>query len=268
MKLPESELKHVKKKLKELGLKDLNEYRESDTWKEVKDAYYKDHFYKCHICTTKKDLHLHHKTYKNLGDENLIRDLCYLCEDHHNSVHSYSEIRGTSLKDSLEFVLSDYISENYSSKMYEILLIDGGVIYKDDDEIYEIQNTLKEKDGGFYHEGDYYSWRAIVYCKAIHNQSVLSFIAKNSSIALVLFGPILIFGRGRYFLFLFSFDIHSHLEHHGRYLSSAGCLSLHPNILHRSFISMIFTTIHTSPISEFSVPPDPTKQFRYFPSDL
>lgn len=101
---------YVLEGLKRLDLIDLNEYRQSALWNSLKANYYTKNKKICKVCHSKKDIHLHHKTYKNLGTPKEINDLTPLCQDCHNNVHRFLEdcIRKNSIPNSLESV-TNYI---------------------------------------------------------------------------------------------------------------------------------------------------------------
>lgn len=61
-------------------------YLKSSTWKERRTRYFKAHERKCRRCYRKKNIHLHHGTYENLGNE-LDSDLIPLCARCHNYIH-------------------------------------------------------------------------------------------------------------------------------------------------------------------------------------
>lgn len=44
---------------------------------------------KCNLCGSKKNLNVHHKTYRNIGNES-ERDLLLVCKDCHNELHKRS----------------------------------------------------------------------------------------------------------------------------------------------------------------------------------
>lgn len=66
-----------------------NKYREyliSKKWASLKRAvhfFYED---ECFICRSRKDLHVHHKTYERLFHEDLD-DLVLVCSDCHQKIH-------------------------------------------------------------------------------------------------------------------------------------------------------------------------------------
>lgn len=61
-------------------------YINSAGWSKRRKEYLDTHPNNCVICGISKNLHLHHKTYKNLGDE-LDEDLMLVCENHHIEIH-------------------------------------------------------------------------------------------------------------------------------------------------------------------------------------
>jgi len=80
-------MNQLKKKLKLLGYDSYRDYLESPHWLKFKKAYYaKKRF--CVICTTDKQLNLHHVTYHRLGKERQS-DVLPLCRPCHVNVHEY-----------------------------------------------------------------------------------------------------------------------------------------------------------------------------------
>ena len=66
-------------------------YLRSDAWKEKRKEYFRKFGVLC-ICGRKATV-LHHKTYENVGKENIQRDLSGLCEScHHNTHNSYKKV--------------------------------------------------------------------------------------------------------------------------------------------------------------------------------
>lgn len=72
-------------RLNELGMT-YREYLASDHWADVRSRFYRDNAKECKICRTTADIHLHHRTYKNLGRERMS-DLVPLCGVHHDELH-------------------------------------------------------------------------------------------------------------------------------------------------------------------------------------
>jgi 5-methylcytosine-specific restriction endonuclease McrA len=69
---------------------EYSEYIKSKRWRAVRDRYWASDLPKeCYICGVKggTSMDLHHRTYKNLGNERLM-DLVPLCRTCHNNVHT------------------------------------------------------------------------------------------------------------------------------------------------------------------------------------
>ena len=65
---------------------DYDEYIQSDEWREKRIERLKFADFRCEICNKPSNLHVHHRTYGNLGDEP-IEDLIVLCEECHGVFH-------------------------------------------------------------------------------------------------------------------------------------------------------------------------------------
>lgn len=66
------------------------EYIQSKEWQAKRKERIRLDCGKCrgfHFIAEKKNLHVHHKTYKRLGNENVKTDLITLCSKHHKRVH-------------------------------------------------------------------------------------------------------------------------------------------------------------------------------------
>ena len=69
---------------------DYYEYINSTNWKELTDKLiHRNKRAYCAICNKRTHLLLHHKHYRNIGNERLGRDLVILCFDCHRHVHYY-----------------------------------------------------------------------------------------------------------------------------------------------------------------------------------
>lgn len=62
------------------------DYLNSEHWKIVKKNFYKANERKCNKCYSDKELHIHHLTYKNIGNEDMS-DLVCLCKECHFKLH-------------------------------------------------------------------------------------------------------------------------------------------------------------------------------------
>jgi 5-methylcytosine-specific restriction endonuclease McrA len=58
----------------------------SNKWRNRRTLYFETHKRECRACHVLKEIHLHHKTYKNLGNER-DADLVPLCSKCHSAIH-------------------------------------------------------------------------------------------------------------------------------------------------------------------------------------
>ena len=65
------------------------EYLRSDKWEYKRQQKAYEQCHTCERCSKRieKGFHIHHKTYKRLGNE-LLSDLMFLCQDCHSDIHS------------------------------------------------------------------------------------------------------------------------------------------------------------------------------------
>jgi 5-methylcytosine-specific restriction endonuclease McrA len=79
--------KHIKKWIAWIRAESYSDYLRSNRWRRVRMVVLKRDGFKCAKCSTAKNLHVHHITYKRLGDEDLD-DLISLCGRCHRAAHS------------------------------------------------------------------------------------------------------------------------------------------------------------------------------------
>ena len=75
-------------------IKNSSEYQDyitSKEWEETRRLIFKKYDYKCAFCGANKNLHVHHITYENLGEEK-DGDLVALCSDCHKELHEGKRI--------------------------------------------------------------------------------------------------------------------------------------------------------------------------------
>lgn len=68
---------------------DYGEYLQTDYWRDLRKVTAYLHDYKCDVCGKQTELskaNIHHKTYKNIGNE-YTSDLMYLCRKCHETLH-------------------------------------------------------------------------------------------------------------------------------------------------------------------------------------
>ena len=69
---------------------EYQEYLKSKEWQETRRRVFKEYGYRCDQCGSTKNLHIHHITYENLGEEG-ISDLVPLCAECHKRLHHPNE---------------------------------------------------------------------------------------------------------------------------------------------------------------------------------
>jgi hypothetical protein len=65
---------------------DYQEYLQSDAWKIRREWKLQRAGHRCQVCNGREDLHVHHRTYDNIGREH-EEDLTVLCKDCHALYH-------------------------------------------------------------------------------------------------------------------------------------------------------------------------------------
>lgn len=73
--------------------KQYDDYMRSDAWEAKRQQRIEIDGYKCVMCgrptQTMKKINVHHISYRNLGNENVLTDLCTLCPTCHKHIHNY-----------------------------------------------------------------------------------------------------------------------------------------------------------------------------------
>ena len=67
-------------------------YMNSPEWQEKRKARLEYDDYECQTCTSKNDLEVHHRTYKNFGNEGLT-DLITLCKECHEAISNLQRLK-------------------------------------------------------------------------------------------------------------------------------------------------------------------------------
>ena len=114
------------------------DYIESDEWREKAELRKKIDGYRCVMCGAREGLQVHHRNYKKLGCEDVMRDLVTLCPDCHTMVHDNKdeiilgicaaalilklEVKNGGVK---EFLVKRWITNFSIQESYERHLSDG-----------------------------------------------------------------------------------------------------------------------------------------------
>lgn len=81
-----------------------NRYMNSYTWKLKRANRLAIDNYECQKCGSKKNLHVHHKTYKRFGNEKM-KDLATVCQKCHAKIH-----KGGRLKEFLDNAKAAFVA--------------------------------------------------------------------------------------------------------------------------------------------------------------
>lgn len=65
---------------------DYQAYLLTDEWKERRDEVLTWALHRCQVCNSGPPLHVHHRTYERVGDEDMS-DLTVLCQECHERFH-------------------------------------------------------------------------------------------------------------------------------------------------------------------------------------
>lgn len=63
------------------------EYLKTQHWKEVREFKLLKYGYKCQLCGSENDIHIHHNNYECLFNENIHTDLISMCNECHKKFH-------------------------------------------------------------------------------------------------------------------------------------------------------------------------------------
>lgn len=93
------------------------DYLKTEHWKNIRKLIRKKYNNKCKNCKTSERLEVHHKTYRNIGNE-LLSNLVLLCRDCHQQVHDQSNSNKQMLEDkrTMRSVAFNYIKDKYKIK--------------------------------------------------------------------------------------------------------------------------------------------------------
>lgn len=117
------------------------DYLNTEHWRRVKERYNNSKLpKKCYVCGCRDNLNLHHKTYKNIGNERLM-DLIYLCNEHHNIVHKVINFYNKDL-----WTASRYVRKRYEKGKLSFIYRDHNFCADNKSKRISKQNKNKEKN--------------------------------------------------------------------------------------------------------------------------
>jgi len=98
------------KRIKSLGLENLTQYSTNKIWRQKRKQLMENIPYECFVCGKTSNLHLHHKTYKNIGNES-HDDVCLLCMPCHVKAHKKIKRKAGEDGNSSRRLMDDYVWE-------------------------------------------------------------------------------------------------------------------------------------------------------------
>lgn len=85
--------------------REYRDYIKSPAWKRKRALYFEStRIGRCQGCGDKEKLHVHHKTYERLGNEDLA-DLVAVCQTCHTLIHQRNDLGGVTLEQATDLVL-------------------------------------------------------------------------------------------------------------------------------------------------------------------
>ena len=96
-----------------------NEYLKSPQWRDRKGKCYAWSKV-CKICGEHKNLHVHHKIYRNFGNED-IADLVILCEHHHREFHRLYGVKENMTKETNLFIGDCGLSKSNLARLITVV---------------------------------------------------------------------------------------------------------------------------------------------------
>jgi predicted metal-binding protein len=98
------------------------EYLKSPHWQKLKTRKKTSVFY-CQACASTTNLHLHHRTYENLGAE-AHEDTKVLCSSCHEDLHKkYSEVHGKIVSEKLRIFTKNYMRKGRKKHKAAFLIV-------------------------------------------------------------------------------------------------------------------------------------------------
>ncbi len=92
------------------------QYLKSADWQKMKNRVRGYGGKQCYFCGKKKNLHLHHKTYKRLFNENYKTDLFFLCAKHHLLVHTQCKEKGVNVWEMTSKLKKDFLKKKWTKR--------------------------------------------------------------------------------------------------------------------------------------------------------
>jgi hypothetical protein len=94
------------------------EYLQTEHWAKTREKRLSQSLCYCAVCGRDNYLHVHHETYKNIGQEKMT-DLKVLCWIHHKKLHEFIEINKTTFASGLKSLIENARNERLSQTKYK-----------------------------------------------------------------------------------------------------------------------------------------------------
>lgn len=114
-------------RLETLGM-NYEEYLMSQHWQDIRNkALKRKNYQKCECCSEVNNLHLHHSSYKWLGDsKNELRTLNSFCDHHHKYIHELAKRYNISVR-----LATNYLRDPQSKITKDSILAYGNELTKE-----------------------------------------------------------------------------------------------------------------------------------------
>ena len=140
------------------------DYLKSNEWRTKSNGCKKLADYKCDICGSEENLHAHHLTYENVGNENIEKDLQCLCsichqKQHHNDFNQkYKKIKGgftmiykaeydnaleNIVKSNLDLKLVNAIKDKFTYKQTDVFISTKSLSFRFGTSQRKVQKVIK-----------------------------------------------------------------------------------------------------------------------------
>lgn len=111
-------------------------YLKSEHWQWIKK---KKRDKRCFVCGIKKNLNLHHRSYVRLGNEDLKKDLVWVCQKHHYLLHEIVKTTKTELYNAV-----DVLKRKLKPKKWELdkIIVDGYILNRWEKERFKVRSKF------------------------------------------------------------------------------------------------------------------------------
>jgi len=87
---------------------DYNKYLASKEWNQIKSIHYGKNKKQCIACKSKKNIQVHHRSYKRLGGLNEVKDLVTVCRTCHKKIHRIEKDKKITVTKATRIVVGEF----------------------------------------------------------------------------------------------------------------------------------------------------------------